>query len=130
MSGFVGDTKLAFKLLCRHAIFGTRHEEHGKKPFLQRCFGFVKDCASRGRDLNAAPRASVGTPTVNGVKTIRLSAFAFAAVRPARFEDKIQAGAVVWELFVKLVNRVFSFHLTKVCQIHYLLSRDNCPFKV
>ena len=105
--GFVGDTNLAFKLLCRHAVFGTGHQEHGKKPFLQRRFGFVENRASGRRDLNTAPRAGIGAATFNGVKAIGLATFALAAVRPTRLENEIQTGAVIGKLRVELVNRVF-----------------------
>ena len=57
----------------------------------------------------AAPSARIGATALHRMKAVFLAALAIAAFRPARLENEVQTGAVIWKLRVELFDRVFNF---------------------
>ena len=45
---------------------------------------------------------------------VSLAALAVTTIRPADFENKVKACAVVWKLFVELFDGIFRFHAPKL----------------
>lgn len=77
----------------------------------------MEDRASRGRNLMAAPSAGELFASSDPVKTVGLAAFAGAAVRKPLVKQVLQAGGIVRELFVELLNRIFHFHASSLTNV-------------
>ena len=100
----VGNPQLPVQLHRRHSFLGLGDQIHGLKPHRQRQFGGLENGARRDRSLTMA---LVALPQLSGIEmaTVTVTAVrAFEAVRPAPFEERVEAllfGAVVFEKFVQ-----------------------------
>ena len=88
----------------RHSLLGLGDQIHGLKPHRQRQFGGLENGARRDRSLTMA---LVALAQLSGMEmaTVAVTAVrAFEAVRPAPFEERVEAllfGAVEFEKFVQ-----------------------------
>ena len=70
-------------------------------------------------NLEAAPSALVLPTFFDAVETTGFTAPAFTTVRESLFKQVLQAGRVIWELLVEVLNRIFLFHAHNYTNIRW-----------
>lgn len=107
-SRFVGNARLPHEFHCGNPVTTGGDKEHGMEPSLEGSGRLVKDGASRGGNLMAAPRASKGLAPADRVKAICLGAlFASATIGEPLVKDILQTNGIVRKLLIKIFNRIF-----------------------
>jgi hypothetical protein len=112
--GFVGDAGLTHEFHSGNTIAAGRHKEHGVEPSSEGSGRLMEDRSARGRDLFSAPRASEGFTIGDRIKAIGLATFASSSVWKSLVEKIEQAGRIIGELPVEILNRIFNFHVQNI----------------